>query len=525
MPHAQQPGIPPETSAASPIVGAPTSIAAFVGIAEQGPYDTPILITSWYAFVAHFGNPCWFSFLPWAVQSFFSGGGTACYVQRVQDSGSGAPASAALGGITLAASSPGDWGNALRVCVGNQGSPDSQPTPVFKLAILVDAALIDGADVAHCDLATQMLVAHVKLNALTATQIGGANFYPLETFAGLTASTNLGAQINGASRFVRVTANDGTRPLNTAMPLAFTGGSQPDWDFATALSAVVTVPSLSLLALPDVVTLTDDTGCSDLARQSQLFAQALAQCENAGNLVLVVDPPFGLDVAGVVAYKTGAQAGCQALGSSYGAMYYPWVARFDGMSTLNFFMPPSGEALGRYAYTDDSVGVWKAPAGINDGALRDVVALAAPLSENDCGTLNPQGINPIRNLINYGTVIWGARSLSSDPQRVYVSVQRLLIYVEQSLKQGLQWTVFEPNDARLQASVCQASTAFLTTLWQQGAFFGATAAEAFAVICDASNNPPAISANGLLNLDVMLAPVYPAEFVALRIVLPTATTG
>jgi len=144
------------------------------------------------------------------------------------------------------------------------------------------------------------------------------------------------------------------------------------------------------------------------------------------------------------------------------------------------------------------------------------------LTDADQDTLNPNGINALRNLINYGDVIYGARTVSQDTQWTYLSVRRLFIYVEQSLKNSLQWVVFEPNDQALWAAVTRDIDAFLNTLWLQGALFGATAAQAFFVTCDASNNPPETRALGQLYIDIGLAPVYPAEFVVIRITQKTA---
>jgi len=93
--------------------------------------------------------------------------------------------------------------------------------------------------------------------------------------------------------------------------------------------------------------------------------------------------------------------------------------------------------------------------------------------------------------------------------------------VEQSLKNSLQWVVFEPNDQALWAAVSRDIAAFLTTLWSQGALFGATAQEAFFVTCDASNNPLETRELGQLFIDIGLAPVYPAEFVVIRITQKT----
>jgi hypothetical protein len=221
-------------------------------------------------------------------------------------------------------------------------------------------------------------------------------------------------------------------------------------------------------------------------------------------------------VQGVLGFKTGSGTS-PALNSTYGALYYPWIWIYNPLSGFNVPIPPSGPALGRYAYTDTNVGVWKSPAGVNDGLLLSAVQVQTTVTDADQDSLNPNGIDAIRNLLGYGNVIYGARTLAATGSEwTYISVRRLFIYVEQSLKQSLQWVVFEPNDDQTWAAVTRDITAFLTTLWQAGGLFGATAAEAFFVTCNATNNPPETRALGQMYIDIGLAPVYPAEFVVIR---------
>jgi phage tail sheath protein FI len=82
---------------------------------------------------------------------------------------------------------------------------------------------------------------------------------------------------------------------------------------------------------------------------------------------------------------------------------------------------------------------------------------------------------------------------------------------------GTQWIVFEPNDADLWARIRRDITAFLSTVWGSGALFGATAAQAFYVKCDAENNPSATRDLGQVIIEIGMAPVKPAEFVIFRI--------
>lgn len=526
-----------EVPSARTIQGASTSVAAFVGYTEFGPTNTPTLITSWSAFQRQFGYTVWYGFNTWAVYEFFNEGGSSCYVVRTPDTGSGKAAQASLGSIKLAAASPGKWGNTLMAYVCNavgdpNATPAPAPTPVFCLKVVADATTLDTA-ATKTDLANQLLLAFVQRNAIPKTTLNNKPYYVLESFSGFTAeSINSGvftARINSNSMFIRVTTPSGastgvtyTRPANTTAPVAFSGGTAPTYNYTDSVNTLQTVQGLSLLALPDTPVIVDSSGKADTAKQSTVINQAILICEGLGYLFYVVDPPYNQTVQQMQAFVSGSNANSQALNSSYAAIYYPWVWIFNPIASMNVPIPPSGPVLGRYAYTDLNVGVWKSPAGVNDGAMRTVVAVNQTLTDADQDNLNPYGIDCVRNLINYGNVIYGARTLSQDSSWTYVCVRRLFIYVEQSLRDSLQWVVFEPNNQQLWAAVTRDISAFLNTLWTQGGLFGATAAEAYFVTCDESNNPAETRALGQLYIDIGLAPVYPAEFVIIRITQKTA---
>jgi phage tail sheath protein FI len=168
--------------------------------------------------------------------------------------------------------------------------------------------------------------------------------------------------------------------------------------------------------------------------------------------------------------------------------------------------------------------VHKAPAGIVDGYLNAAVGIERRVTQGEQELLNPALINVIRSFPS-GIVIWGARTLSADPQWRYVNVRRLLLFIEESLQDGTQWLVFEPNTRELWARVRREVTAFLTIVWQSGALFGSTAEEAFFVQVNDENNPPEVRALGRLVIDVGVAPVKPAEFVIFRIAQKVSATA
>jgi uncharacterized protein len=115
--------------------------------------------------------------------------------------------------------------------------------------------------------------------------------------------------------------------------------------------------------------------------------------------------------------------------------------------------------------------------------------------------------------------------IGSDPEWKYINVRRLLVYIENSISEHLQWVVFEPNAPQLWARVQDTISDFLAVVWRDGALVGSVASEAFFVRCDRTTMTPADIDNGRLIALIGIAPVKPAEFVVMRIALPTAASN
>jgi phage tail sheath protein FI len=179
-------------------------------------------------------------------------------------------------------------------------------------------------------------------------------------------------------------------------------------------------------------------------------------------------------------------------------------------------IPPAGHVAGIMARTDIERGVHKAPA---NEVVRSALDLEFPITKGMQDILNPRGVNCIRDFRadGRGIRLWGARTMSSDPMWKYVNVRRLFIFVEESIDQGTQWVVFEPNDFATWAAVTRTITNFLTTVWRSGALMGLTAGEAFFVKCDRTTMTQDDIDNGRLICYIGIAPVKPAEFVIFRI--------
>jgi phage tail sheath protein FI len=200
--------------------------------------------------------------------------------------------------------------------------------------------------------------------------------------------------------------------------------------------------------------------------------------------------------------------------SKYAALYYPWVRVMDPITRAPIALPPSGFVAGIYARNDTQRAVYKAPAN-------EVVTLAIGfetlLNKAQQDVLNPEGINAFRFFEGRGYRLWGARTISSDPEWKYVNLRRYFAYLERSIDRGTQWAVFEPNGEQLWGNVRRTIEDFLLNEWQSGALLGDKPEKSFFVRCDRSVMTQNDLDNGRLICLIGVAPLRPAEYVIFRI--------
>ncbi|WP_318258795.1 phage tail sheath family protein [Geobacter anodireducens] len=237
----------------------------------------------------------------------------------------------------------------------------------------------------------------------------------------------------------------------------------------------------------------------------------ITHCENLKDRFAIIDAAQGSTVSNLSPRDTNE--------TKYGAFYYPWLKVIDPEAGVQRLVPPGGHVAGIYARSDTERGVHKAPA---NEKVNGAVDLEFPITKGEQDVLNPRGVNVIRAFPGRGIRVWGARTLSSDPLWKYVNVRRLFIFLEESIDEGTQWVVFEPNDIPLWARVRQTIVQFLTGVWRTGALAGATPEEAFFVKCDRTTMTQDDIDNGRLICVIGVAPVKPAEFVIFRIAQWTA---
>jgi len=280
------------------------------------------------------------------------------------------------------------------------------------------------------------------------------------------------------------------------------------------INGLAVADDVTMVVVPDLVTAaTKPDGSLDLGLWKAVQTALISHCEQNGNRMAVLDAPPGLTPQQIRDWRSETAM----YDSAFAALYYPWIKVENPIGVngdAEVYIPPSGHIAGVWARTDESRGVWKAPA--ND-TIRGCLDVAYGVSQNEQSVLNPIGINCIRPFGTRGIRIWGARTLASDSDWRYINVRRLFNMVETTIAEGTQWAVFEPNDVALWEGIKRTLNAFLRGLWSAGALFGQSVDQAFYVKCDAETNPPESIDQGLLIVEVGIAPVKPAEFVVFRI--------
>ncbi|MDH5479871.1 MAG: phage tail sheath subtilisin-like domain-containing protein [Nitrosomonas sp.] len=500
MPSYLHPGVYIEEipSGSKPIEGVSTSVTAFVGAANRGPVGEPVLIGKFDDYINEFGQiDSESDAMGLAVMAFYLNGGKAAYICRLAKSGH-KTASVDIDGqrvdetavipiMTVSATSAGTWANSLFVKIANS----DVTARTFDLEI--------------------------------GTQATDGSFQAEESLVGLSMDPD-------SENYVELRVPRESTLVAISVANSIPDDSGPDntvsdgVSLSTDVSGVADAPvignytsfysdtlrkfrDVSIIVLPNKDS-TDTT-----------FVDATVEfCSSNKRCMVIVDPAQNTELDSTT---TGLPT------SSYSALYYPWVLMANPLynedtnplANKTVAIPPSAIAAGMWAKIDGKRGVWKAPAGV-ETRVSGVSELEFNVEDLEQDQLNPMGVNCIRKLPGYGAVVWGSRTLGTraDPEWRYVPVRRTAIFIEQSIFNGIQWAVFEPNDHPLWGSLRANIGSFMDGLFRSGAFQGATAKEAYFVRCGLGDTMTQADIDrGQVIVIVGFAALKPAEFVIVRI--------
>jgi phage tail sheath protein FI len=553
------------------IEGVSTSTAAFLGATERGPVS-PRLVTSFSDFKRWYGSSPEESDLDIAVDGFFRNGGNRAYVTRVSpddprdvvstgvDDEDGNPV------MEVSAIGPGDWANSVAVIVTDSPMYKEGTNKIFGVTVrywsqdpseISDPASAEPEPLPDHEETYEELTPNPSSSSHFAKKMDSSVLVDVRDISeerpaeGLTwlgdggdggnsGNSNDesgsddggdGPTIPGDDELDEMTYNElqdvaepfdidrsqkkdelleSIKEVREAEGLAADGGSglslsdyqgQDKTGERTGLAALKKQDDVSIVCVPDE---NDVRGLTEAV---------VTHCENKGDRFAILQAP----------QNPGRVANMETpVDSKYAGYYYPWIEVKDPITNQDKLVPPGGHIAGMFARNDAETGVHGSPANM---VVRGALDLQVDITKGEQDVLNPKGVNCIRSFQGRGIRLWGARTCSSDPEWKYINVRRLFLWIEQSIDEGTQWAVFEPNDRDLWARVRQSVSNFLTTAWRDGALMGTSPDEAFYVKCGESTMTQDDIDNGRLICEIGIAPVKPAEFVIFRIQQWTEEAG
>lgn len=413
------------------------------------------------------------------------------------------------------AASPGTWVNGYKVTVKQSSSVVGDAAGRYDVLVYnAQGQLVENAQNVSFDQRDARYIGNV---VNPGTSIGGPNGNPVFNWEPRPSFLNYDPN-----------TTDPSNPYVVRQPSPFANmtfggmanGIPVDPAYSSALdAAVIGNPSnnsgifgfqnqesidINLLAIPGFAT-------------GAVIGQALAMCENRGDVLFLVDPPFGLRPQQVVDWHNGMLTSSlsAAINSSYGSLYYSWIKIYDQFSNSYMWVPPSGHISAVFSRTARVAEQWFAPAGIQRGKLLTALDVEYSPSQGERDLLYGSG-NAVNSIVKFpqdGIVVFGQRTLQRQATVLdRVNVRMLLNYLKKTLSKSLRGYTFEPNDTILWRQVTSTLEPIL------GDVQGRRGISAFKVVCNETNNTDDRKARNELWVSVFIKPTPTAEFIALNLV-------
>jgi len=487
-----------------------TVTAGLVGYSAKGDASAIRLITDSRQFIEEYGEPVPGQYFHYSALAFLAQG-KQLYCRRVMNGalhaglkimstggvnaalviGEATPAYGGVSGEEIAfyvfAKDPGVWNNKVGIRVTNLDAVN------YEFDIEVYYQNEDGDYIKEETWTVSRQADNIDGN--------GRNIY-LET------------RVNGFSKYIQVFDNTGL--ADTAMPeaqastLVMAGGI----DGSAVIDANV-IAGWDDFANPDNVDirLLINGGYTSVAVQTAMKAIA----ESRKDCVALLDMPYTelSSVANMVTWRTVTQN----FNSSYCALYAPWLSVYDPYNARQVDVPPSGYVAAQFAYSDYVADPWYPAAGFNRGKL-NILSVTNVFTQGERDTLYPSQINPIQMFRGEGIAIWGQKTMQTRASALdRINVRRLLITIEKAISIALHSFVFELNSDITRFRVVAIITQYLENLAARGAFQTEAKDNGYRIVCDITNNTPAVIDANELHVDILVKPARAAEFIQLQTVI------
>jgi len=240
---------------------------------------------------------------------------------------------------------------------------------------------------------------------------------------------------------------------------------------------------------------------------------AIAIAETRRDAVVFASPPY-TDVVNttgqadkLVTYRN------QLTSSSYAVLDSGWKYQYDRYNDKYRYVPLNGDIAGLAVRTDLVADPWFSPAGYNRGVVKNLVKLAYSPSKTDRDTLYKSGVNPVVTFPGQGTLLFGDKTLLARPSAFdRINVRRLFIVLEKSIATAAKFQLFEFNDPFTRNQFKNIVEPFLRDVQ------GRRGITDFKVVCDETNNTPAVIDRNEFTADIYIKPSRAINFIQLNFI-------
>ncbi|MEQ1565966.1 MAG: phage tail sheath C-terminal domain-containing protein [Myxococcota bacterium] len=276
--------------------------------------------------------------------------------------------------------------------------------------------------------------------------------------------------------------------------------------FHSLLDHLASEENIGLLAMPVLAYLpyTIDRMGRPTVPAEPTMRMLLDHCRQMNCRFLILDAPKDLHDEPLLRW-VGELRDRAGESAAYGALYYPWLMNGDEL------FPPAGSIAGLFAKLE----LDNAPFGVKwppaNQVLQGVTHPEVAIRWRESDRLIEAHLNPILSQPARGVVVWGARTLSRDPNWTHINSRRIASVISEQLRRDSEWVVFEHNQPELWEIVARMVRARLDRMWGAGLLTGDKAGLEYDVKCDAEINPPEARDIGYVNVRVLIRPISTAE--------------
>ena len=292
---------------------------------------------------------------------------------------------------------------------------------------------------------------------------------------------------------------------NTTVSL--TGGA------SSAAVAANVQSGLDLFANKDEVDISLIVTGDGLDTTTQNYATNIAKTRM--DCVAFVSPLQGQVVGQSASAATTAVAAWAASlsGTSYAVADSGWKYQYDKYNNVYRWIPLNGDMAGLCVRTDDTTDPWFSPAGYSRGAVKNVVKLAWNPNQAQRDTIYSAAVNPVVSLPGQGTLLFGDKTLTTQPSAFNrINVRRLFIVLEKAISNASKFSLFELNDEFTRAQFVALVEPFLRDSKGRRGIYD------YRVVCDNSNNTASVIDTNRFVGDIYIKPARSINFIQLNFV-------